>query len=141
LVYDSPAGNKACHYVWTMPKDDLLSFMQTQEGSLLSFLTQAGTFKEEALDRDLQAVQAVYLERGFVNVKVGRPSVSLSPDKRYLYISIPVRRETSTPSPRSTSPGTSSTWGGRSAPGGEGFPQPAPEGIQPPAGGIAQLHV
>jgi len=73
-----------------VPKDDLLAYMQTQEGSLLSFLTQAGTFKEEALDRDLQAVQALYLERGYVNVKVGRPSVSLSPDKKYLFISIPV---------------------------------------------------
>ena len=29
--------------------------MQTQEGGYLSFLTSAGTYKEEAFQRDLQA--------------------------------------------------------------------------------------
>jgi outer membrane protein insertion porin family len=73
-----------------VPKDEITPYMQTQEGSYLSFLSSAGTYKEEAIQRDLQAVQAVYLEKGYVNVKVGKPSISLSPDRRFLYATIPI---------------------------------------------------
>jgi outer membrane protein insertion porin family len=73
-----------------MSRDEILPYLQTQEGGYLDFLTSAGTYKEEAIQRDVQAVQAVYLEHGYVNVKVGRPSVSLTPDKRFLYVTIPV---------------------------------------------------
>ncbi len=73
-----------------LPKDEIAPYLQTQEGGYLDFLSSAGTYKEEAIQRDVQAVQAVYLEHGYVNVKVGHPSVSLSPDKRYLYVTIPV---------------------------------------------------
>ena len=52
--------------------------------------TRTGTYREEAFQHDLQAVQAVYLDTGYVNVKVGKPSVALSPDRRFLYITIPV---------------------------------------------------
>ena len=73
-----------------IPKDEITPYMQTQEGSFLAFLTSAGTYKEDAFQHDLQAVQAVYLERGYVNVKVGKPTISLSPDRSYLFITIPV---------------------------------------------------
>jgi outer membrane protein insertion porin family len=70
--------------------DDLLSVMQTRPGGYLAFLSSAGTYREEALQRDLQAIQAVYLDRGYVTVNVGRPSVALSPDRRYIHVTIPV---------------------------------------------------
>ncbi len=73
-----------------LPREEILPYLQTQEGGFLDFLTSAGTYKEEAIQRDVQAVQAVYLEHGYVNVKVGRPSVSISPDKRFLWVTIPV---------------------------------------------------
>jgi outer membrane protein insertion porin family len=71
-------------------KDELTPYMQTQEGGYLSFLTSGGTYKEESFQRDLQAVQAVYLEHGYVNAKVNKPSIQLTPDKKYLYVTIPV---------------------------------------------------
>jgi outer membrane protein insertion porin family len=71
-------------------KEEIIPYMQTQEGSFLAFLTSAGTYKEEAFQRDLQAIQAVYLEKGYVNVKVGRPSIALSPDRSALFLSIPI---------------------------------------------------
>jgi len=49
-----------------------------------------GTFKEDAFERDLQAVSAVYLDKGYVMVKVGKPTVALSPDRKFLYVTIPV---------------------------------------------------
>jgi len=73
-----------------VPKDEITPYMQTQEGNFLAFLSSAGTYKEEAFQRDLQAVQAVYLERGYVNVKVGKPTIMLSPDRSQLFISIPI---------------------------------------------------
>ncbi len=73
-----------------MPKEDLFPYMQTQEGGYLAFLSSGGTYKEDAFQHDLQAIQAVYLEHGYVNAKVGKPSIQLSPDKRFLYITIQV---------------------------------------------------
>jgi outer membrane protein insertion porin family len=73
-----------------IPKEEILPYMQTQEGSFLAFLSSAGTYKEEAFQRDLQAIQAVYLEKGYVSVKVGKPTIALSPDRTMLFISIPV---------------------------------------------------
>ena len=73
-----------------VPDSDLLAVMQTRPGSYLSFLSQLGTYREEAFQHDLQGVQAVYLDRGYVNVKVGTPSVALTPDKRFLHITIPI---------------------------------------------------
>ena len=46
--------------------------MQTQEGSCLAFLSSAGTYKEDAFQRDLQAIQAVYLEKGYVERQGGQ---------------------------------------------------------------------
>jgi len=73
-----------------VPKDDITPFLQTKEGGLLAFMGAGGTFREDAFDADLQAVQAVYLEKGYVEVKVQKASVQLSPDRRYLFITIPV---------------------------------------------------
>ncbi len=73
-----------------VPDDELLSVMQTRPGGYLAWLSSAGTYKEEALQRDLQNLQATYLDRGYVTVKIGHPSVALSPDKRWVYVTIPV---------------------------------------------------
>jgi len=73
-----------------VPREDLLAYMQTQEGGYLSFLSSGGTFKEEAFQQDLQAVQFIYNDRGYVTAKVQKPSVALSPDKRWLYLTIRV---------------------------------------------------
>jgi outer membrane protein insertion porin family len=73
-----------------VPTDDLHKVMQTREGSFLSFISDAGTYREEALQRDVQAIQALYLDRGYVTIKVGTPSVGLSADRRFIYVTIPV---------------------------------------------------
>jgi outer membrane protein insertion porin family len=73
-----------------VPDDAILAYMQTRPGGYLSAVTKLGTFRQDALDHDLQAVQAVYLDKGYVNVKVGRPTVAISPDKRFIWVTIPV---------------------------------------------------
>ncbi len=73
-----------------VPDDDLHKVMQTRVGGLLSFMSDAGTYRDEALQRDLQAVQALYLDRGYVTVKVATPAVALSPDRHFIYVTIPI---------------------------------------------------
>jgi outer membrane protein insertion porin family len=71
-----------------VPREELLAVMQTQEGGYLSFLTSGGTYREEVFQRDLQAIQFVYGDRGYIYAKVQKPTIALSPDKRYLYVTI-----------------------------------------------------
>ncbi len=68
----------------------LKDVMATKEGGYLSFFSGEGTYREEMFQRDLQVIQSAYYDRGFINVKVDKPSVSLSPDKRFIYISIKI---------------------------------------------------
>ncbi len=69
---------------------ELRGVMLTQEGGLLSILGSAGTFREDMFQRDLAAIGMAYMDQGFVNVKVGKPSIGLSPDRRFLFVSIPI---------------------------------------------------
>lgn len=69
-----------------VPREELTSVMAIKEGGFFSFLTGEGTFREEAVERDMAVIQGVYYDRGFINVRVDRPQVSLSPDKRFIYV-------------------------------------------------------
>ena len=71
-----------------VPADELKAAMLTKEGNYLSFITQDGTYREEMFQRDLAVIEAAYYDRGYLNVKVGKPSVSLSPDKKLIFIDI-----------------------------------------------------
>ena len=73
-----------------IPSSDLTGVMETKPGNWFSFLSSAGTYREDLLERDVQAVQAVYLDRGFINVRISKPRVELSPDKHYIFITMRV---------------------------------------------------
>ncbi len=70
--------------------EELKAVMATREGGYLSFLTGEGTYREEMFQRDVAALQAAYYDRGFVNVKIDKPWVSISPDKKFIYITLKV---------------------------------------------------
>ncbi|HEV3032889.1 MAG TPA: outer membrane protein assembly factor BamA [Polyangia bacterium] len=69
---------------------DLRDVIVTREGSLLSILTSAGTYREDVFQRDLLLIQAHYWDHGYVQVKVANPLVELSPDKQSMYITISI---------------------------------------------------
>jgi outer membrane protein insertion porin family len=73
-----------------VPASRLKDVMLTKEGGYLSFLTGEGTYREEVFQRDLAVIQATYYDEGFINVRVDKPTVSLSSDKRYIFITIRV---------------------------------------------------
>ncbi len=62
--------------------------METTEKWFMSWLTGAGTYKEEVLKNDTAAIADLYFNNGYVNVKVGEPKVELLPDKSGLMVTI-----------------------------------------------------
>ena len=69
---------------------DIKTMIQTREGNEISFITKSGTFKDEHFQTDLMRIQALYYDHGFVSIKVGQPTITLTPDRRYIDIVIPV---------------------------------------------------
>lgn len=73
-----------------IPDEEIKGVLKTREGSVLSFLGKDGAFKRENLEYDVQVLQYLYLTRGYIQVKVDEPEVSLSQDMRYVSVSIRV---------------------------------------------------
>ena len=73
-----------------VPADEIKKILQTQEGSLLSFLTGKGTFQKEQFEEDVQRVAFFYNTKGYAEVRVDPPVVMLSRDRRFINISITV---------------------------------------------------
>jgi outer membrane protein insertion porin family len=70
--------------------DELTQFMRTHEAHPLGVMNEWGTYKADALDTDLLAIEQIYQDKGYINVKVGKPRVELTPDKTRLAIEIPI---------------------------------------------------
>lgn len=61
---------------------------ETKEGNSVSLLSSAGTFKEAAFKVDLQRLQYYYLENGYLKFRFENPIVTISDDKKYVFISV-----------------------------------------------------
>ena len=62
--------------------------METSQEWMFSWLTGAGTYKEEVLKNDAALLTELYMNNGYVNVKIGEPKVELLPDKSGLTVHI-----------------------------------------------------
>lgn len=67
---------------------ELKGFMMTQEGGYFSFVSGSGTYKQDIFDDDIKRLSLVYLNKGYVQAKINRPEVSVTPDKKGIYIAI-----------------------------------------------------
>jgi outer membrane protein insertion porin family len=65
-------------------------FMMNREIGPLSFISQSGGYDANAAADDLQRVQFLYMEDGFLDVQVKEPEVSIHPEGEGLYITIRV---------------------------------------------------
>lgn len=63
-------------------------FQETREGGLFSFISGSGNFKETAFKQDLQRLNYWYLDRGYIKFGFENPVVTVSDDKRFLYVSV-----------------------------------------------------
>ena len=66
----------------------LKGVMETKEKWFLSWLTSAGTYKEEVLKNDALLLSDHYLNNGYINIKVGEPTVKLNDTKTALEVYI-----------------------------------------------------
>lgn len=57
----------------------------------LTFLTQADLYNKEKLDAGLESLKSYYLDRGYLEFKIASTQVSVSPDRKSVYITIRVQ--------------------------------------------------
>lgn len=68
----------------------LRGVMETSEEWFMSWLTGAGTYKEEVLRNDALLIADHYMNNGYINVKVGEPKVKLSEDRDSLEVLVSI---------------------------------------------------
>jgi outer membrane protein insertion porin family len=73
-----------------LPSSEIKEILQTREGGYFSFMSGAGQFNRTFFDADVQRIQYFYLTKGFVQIKVDPPLVTLSPDKKSMRILVRV---------------------------------------------------
>lgn len=62
--------------------------MLTSEGGFFSSLSGSGQYKQDMFERDVQILKYMYFNEGYVQAKVDRPQVTVTPDKKNIYITI-----------------------------------------------------
>lgn len=70
------------------PEQDLLSELESTTGSLLSIVTRDNQYSRQKLSADLETLRSYYLDRGFVDFAVESTQVSITDDKRQMFITI-----------------------------------------------------
>ncbi|GAB4300440.1 MAG: outer membrane protein assembly factor BamA [Methylophaga sp.] len=69
-------------------QEELTRDFQTTTGSLLSFITKDNQYSRQKLSADLETLRSFYLDRGFVDFTVESTQVSISDDKKSMFITI-----------------------------------------------------
>ena len=64
--------------------------METREEGLFSFLSDSGNFKEINFDTDIERIKLFYKSKGYLQVNVGTPQITVSEDKRWVFITLKV---------------------------------------------------
>lgn len=71
-------------------EDELKDVIATKERGLFSWLTKTDNYQEEILKGDLEALTYFYHMKGYIQIKIDPPQVTISPDKKWIYVSIPI---------------------------------------------------
>src|SRR5690606_17410734 len=69
--------------------DELRKVMFTGNPGILSF-GSGGPFRQDAFERDIAMISALYYDRGFLQVVVNTPRVMLTPDKSGIEVSVTI---------------------------------------------------
>lgn len=67
---------------------EIKGYMQTGETSIFSLLSSNNTYRREVFDQDLNMVQALYYDRGYLLVEVAEPLIELTPDRKHIDLTI-----------------------------------------------------
>lgn len=70
--------------------EELLDLFELQTSSLWASLTNSDKYARERLSGDLETLRSFYLDRGYLDFSVESSQVSISPDKRQVFIALAV---------------------------------------------------
>ena len=71
-------------------EDDLLDEFELSTGGWFSRFTRSNQYSRPKLAGDLEVLRSYYLDRGYVNFKIDSTQVTITPDKKDIYITINV---------------------------------------------------
>jgi outer membrane protein insertion porin family len=70
--------------------NELKGIMETREEGLFSFMSGSGNFKEISFRTDVERLKYFYRTKGYLQVNVGTPDVTVSEDKKWVFITVKV---------------------------------------------------
>ncbi len=70
--------------------NELKGIMETREEGLFSFMSNSGNFKEINFDTDIERIKLFYKSKGYLQVNLGAPEITVSEDKKWVFITIKV---------------------------------------------------
>jgi len=71
-------------------EDDLLDLMQLTTPGWLTWYTDSDKYSREKLEADVETLRSYYLDRGYLEFSVEPPQVTISPDRKDIFITITV---------------------------------------------------
>ncbi len=74
----------------TFSSAELTENFNLTEGNLLSWVTFSDRYSKQKLAGDLEKLKSFYLDRGYLNFKIKDAQISITPDKKYVYITIEI---------------------------------------------------
>lgn len=77
-------GNK------TFEDEILLEDFESGVGGWFAFITEEDQYSRQKLAGDLETLRSYYLDRGYINFQIASTQVSITPDKKDIYITINV---------------------------------------------------
>lgn len=60
----------------------------TKEEGYFAGVSGSGAFKQDAFERDVQILRMLYMNQGYVQAKIDRPQIYVTPDKKGIYVTI-----------------------------------------------------
>ncbi len=97
VIYQIKEGSKVRIKKITIVGNKKISYSQIKKVMetktyipIWSWIMKTGRYKVLELSQDIERIKGLYYNHGYIQVSVGEPEVKLSPDRKGLYITIPI---------------------------------------------------